>query len=345
MLKSVVLTLIWVNLLALYQVASAEDGVGFSFRYIQETQNAALKIEDISRLEDERWSLNVSQVRAGIGGAPVWIELPSLRPGSVLEITQSIDEGILYEATPEGTWQTSTIGDSVSVTGRGMSIAPMAFALSESVSADTKRYLRVTQPNTSAIALKVWSFQGFRTDLERRRLIQSLLLGFVCAIVLYNLVIAVIAREIVFGLNASVIASIVAIDLYLSGVGAQWLWPKPLSNAVLNTALAATCALGALFIDRFLRVEKAGGTILSPLKYVVIAAVCLALAQVLVPYWLAQALLLVLIVVFLVCALAIAIGRGLQGDARAQILLIPLGLVMAPGSLVVLTSKLRIEEL
>lgn len=286
------------------------------------------------------WSGPVTQVRAGVGGAPIWIELPSMRAGSVLELTQSVDAGRLFEELADGTWRDSRIGDSVTTSGRGMSIAPMAFVLSEDVRADARRYLRITQPNTSAVGLKVWEFQVFRSDLERRRMVQSLLLGFVAAIILYNLVVAAITREAVFGLNAAAISCIVIVDLYLNGIGPQWIWPKAFSNVIVNFGLAATCAIGALFIDRFLRTGRSNQKIAQPFKSLAITACILALAQLILSYWVVQPLLLLLIVALLISALSITVRKALRGDARAKILLIPLGFVMVPGSFVVLAGTL-----
>lgn len=338
------LAVIWTG--ETHQHASAQvEGTPFKFRHVQEWSPDPLSIDDVCCDAGIEWGAPGSLFRGGVGGPPVWIELPSLRPGSVIELTQIVDEVILFEGLPDGEWRTSRTGDSVTTNGQGLPVARMAFLLSEELPAETRRYLRVKQPNLSAISIVAWDVSNFQANVERRRLIQSLLLGFIGAIVLYNLIIAGIARDEVFGLNAAVILCIVGIDLYLSGVGAQWLWPKALSNLALNTALLGTCAVGALFIRRFLSQTPDDSSVLIPLKWLAFAALSLYLTQFLVPYWFAQSGLLLAIIILLFYAPYVSIRMALEGSVRARLLLFPLGLAIVPGSLGVLLRTVLDFEL
>lgn len=325
---------------------SEAQGSAFSVRHFQEDRGSPLSIEEVCCSDAVRtWSAPSPNVRSGIGGPPIWIELPSLRPGAVLEITQIVDQAELFEATPAGGWRRSVTGDSVALGGQGLPTARMAFLLSEDLPQETRRYLRVTQPNLSAIGLKVWDVSAFQADVERRRLVQSLLLGFIGAIILYNLIVALIARDQVFGWNAGVIVCIVGIDLYLTGVGARYIWPVSVSNLALNTALFGTCFVGATFIRNFLNTDPKSDPLLRPLRWIGIAAGMIYLTQLVFPYWASQSALLLAIVCLILYAPYAATRMAMRRDVRAILLLFPLCLAIVPGSLSVLLRTIFDFEL
>jgi len=318
---------------------SAElDRVDLAFNCFQETE--PLTIEDVRGRGDLPWSDPVQSVRPGPGGRPVWIELPALRPGAILELSQVVDEAVLYEEMQDGGWRISQTGDSVPPTGRALPIARMAFELSDEARPEAKRFLKVTHPIITAVGLTAWDPVSFRKDFERRRLVQTLLLGFVIAIVIYNIVISVIVRDKVFAWNAAVITSLIVVDLYLSGVGAAWLWPKTLSNVILNVALFGVVFLGAKFLRSFVTPDTEYRLRMPGLGWVSGFAVLAVLLHIFIPYWLIQSALLILIVAFLAVGVFSCMREALQGNRRARLILFPLVGVMLPGGFLVLVRVL-----
>lgn len=282
----------------------------------------------------------VKSAGAGIGGRPVWIALPALRPGSVLSVTKMVDEATLYERWP-GTdeWIIARSGDSVPPSGQALPVPRTAFILSEAASLETERFLRIVQPTTIRFGLKAWDPQAFRTDFERRRLIRVLSLGFIAAIVIYNLVVSLIARDGVFALNAVTILSLVLVDLYLSGIGAFYLWPRSISNLMLNLGLAGATVFGALFISRFLAVDAGRPVSVRPLLVLATLAAAALAISIATPYWMAQTALLVLVLLMPVTALVITLFELVHGNRSARILIIPLFGIMLPGGVLVLISS------
>lgn len=323
-------------------------------------QNASTAVLDVEfRIEQPDAALTIDEVccgrlafsgppvrsaGAGIGGEPVWVALPALRPGAVLSLTKMVDEAELYERRP-GTddWIISRGGDSIASSGQALPVPRIAFLLSEEAPPETERFLRVVQPTTIRFGLKAWDPQAFRADFERRRLVRTLSLGFIAAIVIYNLVVSLVARDGVFALNAVTIVSLLVIDLYLTGVGALYLWPRSVSNLMLNLGLAGTTIFGALFIRQFLKVSAGGSVPARPL--LVLAALAGVAAAMLVtgiitPYWLPQTALLLCVILMPVTAVVITLVELVRGNHSARILIVPLLGVMLPGGVLVLISSI-----
>ncbi|MBW8639360.1 sensor histidine kinase [Hoeflea sp. WL0058] len=319
--------------------------IDLSFQVEQSGESVA--IEDVCCEEPGYFNgPQVSNTTAGIGGAPLWIKLPVLRPGAVLSITKMVDEAVLYEQRPDDRgWNISVSGDSVKRSGNAIPVPQVAFILSEDVEPVAQRYLRVSQPNLVAFGLQAWDPQAFQQTYEQQWLVTILLLGFVAAIALYNLAVSAFSRELVFALNAMTITSLVFIDLYLTGLGAYYIWTVILSNQILNIALATTIVVGALFISSFLAFDHVKPTSTKVLYALAALAIFVAVSGVVLPYYLPQSLLLILVLAMPVAATVITVVELLKGNKNARILIFPLAMVMVPGGTLVLLRSLTTLQL
>lgn len=280
------------------------------------------------------WSGNRARGKAGIGGAPVWIRLPPLRPGSVLDFDRMVDEAMLFERLPgaDGAgWRVSVSGDSVVRSGQALPVPGTAFFISDDAAADRERYLRVAQPSVLSFGLRLWEPETYHRQQQNSLTISVLLIGSIVAIALFNIVVSLIARDIAFGLNGLTILSLVAVDLYLSGLGLFWLWPAAASNVIANAAFAGAILFGALFIRTFL-FETSGtarsGRLLEGMAAMA-GAVCLA--GFFLPYWIAQTVLIFELLLLPIAMVPIVVSLAWQGNRSARLLLFPLAGVMLPG--------------
>lgn len=285
----------------------------------------------------------VSSASAGIGGNPLWIKLPQLRPGTVLVFSDIVDAATLYEESLGGGWTVSRTGDNVSPVGGALPVPRTAFLLSEDADPRAARFLRIDQPNTVRFGLTAWEPQAFRADFERRRIIQMLLIGFITAIILYNLVVSALTRDVVFALNAMTIVALLGIDLYLSGLGGYYVWPRNWSNMVLIGALTGTTVLGVLFISHFLFLD-AMHPAARPLHVAAAVTLIVGAGSLVLPYWLPQTALLAIVLIMPLLALAIAVREIFRGNGNARLLMFPLlGIIIPGGGLVFIRSVTDID--
>ncbi len=274
----------------------------------------------------------VASVTAGFGGSPIWIALPALAAGSVVQIARQVDEAILYERDDAaGTWIVSRSGDTVDRRGGALAEPGVAFALSSSLPDGAARVLWVAQPTAVSIGLRAWSPAAFRAKVERGRVVRAVLGGFVGAILLYNLLVAVFARDRVFALNAASIGCIALIDLYLSGYGVRYLWSPAWSNTVMNVALAALVFFSSSFLRRFLGAERSPARRFRLMRALGYAAPVLPAASLVLPYWVPQLALLAWLLAVVGLGFASTLALAWAGEPRARLLAVPFGLVIVPG--------------
>jgi signal transduction histidine kinase len=122
--------------------------------------------------------------------------------------------------------------------------------------------------------------------------------------------------------------------VYLTGIGAAYIWGDfPwASNLVLMLSLGTAIICGGPFFYFFLSDGDAASVKNTRLLLVAPLLAAPAVASgIAVPYWVVQIQLLLLGVATLLIFLGFVVMRSLRGDARAQILLVPLAVAMIPG--------------
>ncbi|MEZ5694487.1 MAG: 7TM diverse intracellular signaling domain-containing protein [Altererythrobacter sp.] len=191
----------------------------------------------------------------------LWLRLPPIEGGTVLEIPQMVDRATLFErpSASRGEWSEQLTGDTVSLSQRAMPTAEMAFELAPGAAGTIDRYLRLEQPSSVAFSIDVWKPADFARSTERRLIVQILLFGFCAAMIVFNFVVALVTRERIFAYNAATISCTMVIAIYLTGQAGVYLWPQ---DQEWNY-IALVLAMGglSLFATRFISAFLAGGPI------------------------------------------------------------------------------------
>jgi len=278
----------------------------------------------------------VQKVFPGLGSDHTWIQLPRTMRSDVLILSHMIDRVDLYERdSNSGKWRVSSAGDSTAPTGSALNTTRVAFALSDTHSPTHHRYMRLVHPAYVNVSLSLDSREALFTTLDRQLVFRALLLGFVSAIVLYNLTLAIINRDSVFALNAVAVSSLIGVDLYLTGYGMRHLWPYEWSNHLLNIFLGVAVIAGSRFICQFLH---PGGDNMADHRLVLwtgYAAMAILLAGLVLPYWIVQTLMLVNIALFMLLTLTVVLNHFFHGNENALPIFIPLAIAIIPGGLFV----------
>lgn len=291
-----------------------------------------------------------AQVWNRYGGSPFRVEL-RLPPGAeVLEIRPPVIDRVVLSRLPgAGTTPIVAItGDTVPVADRAIPGARLAFRVADADGASVNAgsdaglvTLHIDQPTPVGISAHVWSRESFAADVTRDHVIRAALIGLTVAIMLHNLVIAAVARDMPFALNAACVGSLLGVDLYLNGYGSAYVWPwaPAVANQVLSVSLAAGLGFGCLFAQRFAdRTEGPGGRLLT-----ILAGSCLVLAPAgaIFDYWRIQPFLLLLTVCVVLSVVLVALGRARRGDRQARLLLMPMLFAMLPGTVIVIWVSMR----
>lgn len=167
-------------------------------------------------------------VTVGVGprSSPLWLRIDAPLAGAVLAIHPVVDRATLYwRDRTTGRWEASVTGDHVSPGERTLAGPEMALPVPQAAD-DGPVYLRVEQPSLAVLRLERHATADYARRQIRRLNVDLLLLGFVLAIVGYNLAVSLLIRDRVFLLNAVTILSMVVIALYLAGYGPLYIWPQ-----------------------------------------------------------------------------------------------------------------------
>lgn len=273
----------------------------------------------------------VQDIGPGIGGNPIWVQLPALDAGTILTVDPLADAVMLFEqSATDSSWVRSVSGDSVDRSGSALPVPKIAFSLKPEQS---RRLLLLDNPISARVTVSAWDREYFFQHHREQQLLTMMLIGFLAATMLFNLAISVISRDVLFLLNAICVAAMLTISLYLNMYGVTYLWPPKLSNHVLNMMLMMVILFGTAFFRQF--VASKGHDPFRRFTWFSWAAMLLFVSSLFAPYWLVQTLLLVTVGAFLLSAIAVTIYTAMRGNRRSTLLLIPYLGVLVPGFTIV----------
>ncbi|MGP1354522.1 MAG: sensor histidine kinase [Parasphingopyxis sp.] len=299
-----------------------------------------MDVTTVAAREDLDWRrTEVAFARYGTG--TLWLRIPALSDSEILSLSNMPDRAVLYEPAPGAfDWREQQTGDTLRADDRAYPAAQPAFRLTPDLPGPGDRFLKIEQPNWLNFRLQAWHEEDFRAYIDRAQIIRILALGFCGAIIFYNLVVSVLARDRIFAFNAMTILSLVLLDAYLTGTGGYWLWPDApwLSNIVLALSIGMTIFFGSQFIGLMLRHGQAGPHTLAQIRWSGYAALGLGLSAIILPYWWPLIPLVLLAVAFVLVVLFHVMRLALKGDAHAGLLVAPFALAVVPGLALVMAS-------
>jgi signal transduction histidine kinase len=283
-------------------------------------------------------------LRSRYGGEPFWLKLEGIPDSGLVQFEPILDDVTLYaRSRGSADWQIARTGDLVANEEKFFATPFMALPLPENVDPSAV-YARIDQPTAVSIAATYWSLPAFIDMQNSDRTLKIFLLGFVSAIILYNLVVSVLVRDPAFALNALCIGSLLVLALYLSGYGVAYLWAGwfEYSNTISLLSMLGGVVFGAAFFFTFLRNRDESVSRFWPLFLApaVALSVGLALLAVRAPYWAFQLTFLASAGLLLVLMAWVVGRRAVAGDLKARILLVPLFMAIGPGVVLVALDKI-----
>lgn len=327
--------------------AFAQDGgKQLTFRLLT---NIAQTVPDIETIccEDAANSFSneeLTSLHSHYGGKPFWIKLEGVTGKGLVQFRPILDEVTLYTRVKgQSNWQVTRTGDTVSNQEKVLDTPFMALPVPDQV--DTENiYARITQPTIVSIDAQYWSRPSFGVMEEFDRTIKVFLMGFICALILYNLIVSVVVRDPVFLFNAATISSLLVTSLYLSGYGVFYIWGPwyEFSNLIFISSVWAGIVFGATFLYTFLKVEqKKPGQywplLLAP-AIVTLSAFVSWVVQ--APYWIMQGIAISSTAFLFLCVMPLLLPAALANEKRARILMFPLLFAMLPGLTMLTLNKM-----
>ncbi|MBL4891911.1 MAG: hypothetical protein JKX91_08820 [Rhizobiaceae bacterium] len=333
------LPLIFITALALMSgnAIAQDEGKQLAFRLLTHTDQTITDIETIccSNATNSFSDEQLTSIRSHYGGKPFWIKLEGITKKGLVQFHPILDEVTLYTRLKgQSRWQISRTGDMVSNDEKDLITPFMALPLPDQVDAD-HIYARISQPVTVSIDVQYWTRPAFAAMQEFDRTIKTFLMGFIGALIIYNLIVSVVVRDPVFLFNAAAISSLLVTSLYLSGYGVIYVWGPwfAFSNLIFISSVWGGIVFGAAFLYTFLKIEQKSPRQYWPLllapAIATLSAFVLGVLQ--APYWIMQGIVIGSAALLFLCVIPLLLPAALANEKRARILLFPLLFAMIPG--------------
>lgn len=314
-----------------------DGGKQLTFRLLTGVNQTKTDIETIccSSANNSFSSEQLSSVLSQYGGGAFWIKLEGVPEKGLIQFRPILDEVTLYTRMKgQSNWQITRTGDTVSNKEKVLVTPFMALPIPDQVDTDNI-YARIVQPAIVSIDARFWNGPAFAAMQEFDRTIKMFLMGFICALILYNLIVSAVVRDSVFLFNAATISSLLVTSLYLSGYGVIYIWAPwaEFSNLIFIASVWAGIVFGAAFLYTFLKVEQKKPRQYWPLllapAIVTLSALVSGFLQ--APYWIMQGIVVGSTAFLFLCVMPLLIPAALANEKRARILLFPLAFAMVPG--------------
>lgn len=204
--------------------------------------------------EDVQW-IPSDTVETSAGKGEVWIKLPDLIDGNVIEISASTAQATLFEkADDDARWHISHSGKQLPVAARSLPRPDLAFKLNSFSDNSVERYVKIDHFTRLRISLKSQSLAEFGNSSEFRFTVRTVLLGFCAAMIVFNILVSAVTRQIVFLLNAAMIASMILFSISASGLGSYLFWSDVpgLDQQIYRIAPGLIAVTSSLFVSNII---------------------------------------------------------------------------------------------
>ena len=226
-----------------------------------EDRSGALSFEDVLELGD-RFVPGTDSMNHGFTASAHWLRFRLARPERdepwLLEIgyplLDRIDLHLLYD---DDHLERFRSGDSLPFDERPIKHRTFVFPIEfDAGRTSVDVYARVLTDSSMQLPLEVWTPEEFHARKRDEQLLFGLFYGLLLAILLYNALLALSVREIVYAYYASYVLCYGLLQMCLNGLSFEYLWPNSTYLAAKGTLIfmPLTAMLSALFSREILEI-------------------------------------------------------------------------------------------
>lgn len=162
-----------------------------------------------------------------------------------------LDQLDVYYRYADGREMHQQAGDTVAFAARSKAHHTINFALNLAQGEQVEVFIRVQTTGAVQMPLKIWTEDAFADRISAEQMAFGLYYGMLLALLLYNLLLFVVIRDVNYLLYVLYIASYGLFQFSLNGLSFQYLWPE--SPQWNNHSIAFLIGTGLLFITLFSR--------------------------------------------------------------------------------------------
>lgn len=234
--------------------------------YLEDPQQR-YTVTDVAGIADQRFrpaAPGYGEVNFGYSASAYWLALPlAIAADSpsqwLLEIASpSLDQVEVYQPRAGGGYTVYRAGDLEPFASRPYIHRNLVFPLQLIPGSTETVYIKVVSGGTLTIPATLWQPEALRRHDQRTYALLSIYYGMLLALMLYNMLLYLATRDVVFLAYVAFVLSMAVGQCSLNGFGNQFLWPGAIAwgNIALPFGMSATGFFGALFTRLFLETRR-----------------------------------------------------------------------------------------
>jgi len=304
---------------------------------------ASASLEDVccGKLKDGFVENDSNSFSSGFGQSIVWLRINSIPGPGILDFGPMADDVTLYirdQAT--GEFSTSRAGDVLPPQTRELLAPNILFAISKQ-DMEKSLFVRFYQPKNLSISVRYRIASDFPAELNRELFIHAIFISAIVMMMIFNMLLGILSRQLIFLLNAGFVFFISIINLYFTGVGpayiwGQWAW---VSNYLFELSAIFGTAVGIMFIYYFIQDDAKNSRLVRALLLFPAFAIIVFLGWLVLPAWISQITQIAVANLAMLYALLVIIVLSLRGSRRALWVLPGILFAVGPGVGTVLAFK------
>lgn len=276
-------------------------------------------------------------------GRPVnWMKLVSPPAAGIIDFGLVADDITLFvtDRKTGSIVRTSRAGDQVANDQRNPLTAHNAFAITQS-DIDGDLYVRIVQDRPLNFNPRFFSADAFEAREQSSMVVHACFIGASFIIVLFNFILGLLIRQVLFIYYAISVFSIAVGNLYYTGVGAAFVWGSwsGLSNAIMDVSWITTVFFIGLVFFEFLKAPGQDSRLVRSVLLPTLLVLPVYAIGSLLPNWISSSLLPSFVGLSVIHFLTVSAILAFQGHKRARLLLPTLLLVILPAALLIVLPK------
>jgi len=322
--------------------ASHERNSTLSFSLLRGAP-ADASLEDIccGRWKDGFVENGSNRFSTEFGESIFWLRLNSLAQPGILDFGPMLDDVTLFRRDPlTGAFTSSRAGDILPPQSREMLAPNIVFAISEN-DINKQLYVRFSQPKYTSVVVRYFDVAEYSEALNTAKFNHSVLISAIAMMMIFNLLLGFLVRQLIFVLNAGFVFCISIVNLYFTGVGAAYIWGPWAwaSNYLFELSAISGSAIGLLFVYYFLRDSTQPSSLVRALWIFPVLALIVLAGWMVLPPWMSQITQIILAISSLLYAALVVLVLSIHRQWRALWMLPGIIFAVGPGIGMVLAFK------
>lgn len=264
-------------------------GEPVSFTYL-EAKHSAINFQKIccGHLQENFSKAAVTNLPVRFRNSSTWVKLETFQHVGILNFGPLINSATLFSHDPiSGSVSTRKSGNLIRYSERSYKSNKIAFRINES-DLDHHIYVLIRQFKSAVIAPNFYANDKFERNQSAAFLVHNSIIAAVCMIILFNILLGLISRQVIFLINAATSACLSATNLYITGLGPAYFWGNwaEYSNEIFKFTVSFGEIFGCLGVYVLLRQFGKQNKAVNALRYVIYTGIFLIIILPLFPSWL-----------------------------------------------------------